>query len=97
MGESGKGARSLRRKQGRAVGAKEGSSYCSRHRRYHRADAGCELCVLEDTLLKQKGGGILRLQKCPDCGQVSLVWYQCSNRCECLNLACKLKFAENEL
>lgn len=86
-----------RRREKYLNSGKERSRYCSKHRRYYRSDVGCELCVYEESNLGRIGGNIERLQRCPECGEMSLLWLQCSNRCECLNLNCKLKFAENEL
>ena len=75
---------------------KEGSAYCCKHRRYYRPDVGCPICRYEDSMLSHKGRGIPRIEKCPVCGEMSLVWYQCSNRCECLNLECRLQQVEAE-
>ena len=75
---------------------KQESRYCASHRRYHRAGGVCELCVHEETARRNRGQDAPRLQKCPQCGEMSLLWYQCRNQCECLNLDCKLMYAEKD-
>ena len=55
---------------------------------------GCELCAYEEIVLKHKGDSIPKLQKCPQCGEISLLLHQCSNRFECLNFDCTLGDAE---
>jgi len=75
-------------------GQNTGSAYCSKHRRYYSLDTGCPICVYEELALGHKEEGTPRIQKCPVCGEMSLFWYQCSNRCECLNIDCKLRHAE---
>ena len=70
------------------------STYCLKHRRCYKADAGCPICAFEEGAAGGEGGVARRVQRCPVCGEMSLFWYQCSNRCECLNLDCKLKCAE---
>jgi len=76
-------------------GDKKRSAYCDAHSRYYRADAGCEICEFEETFIKQ-GKEIPRLQKCPQCGEVSLLLHHCSNRYECLNFNCTLGDMESE-
>ena len=68
--------------------------YCTRHKRYYRsAQGGCEMCRYEEAAAEYRGGDVPRLLRCPDCGQTSLIVYQCRNACECLNIDCKLQFA----
>ena len=71
-----------------------GSTYCAKHRRYYKADAVCPICIYEESPPGRKIEGITRIQKRPVCGEMSLFWYQCSNRHECLNIDCKLRYAE---
>ncbi len=75
-------------------GPNEGSPYCSQHRRYYSADAECMICRYEESTPRRSSQGMPRIQRCPVCGEMSLLWYQCSNQCECLNLDCKLRHAE---
>ena len=71
--------------------------YCSRHKRsYHSVQDGCELCRYEEAALRYRGGDGPRLLRCPDCGQMSLIVYQCRNSCECLNIDCKLQVAPDK-
>ena len=70
------------------------SAYCARHRRYDNANAVCPICVYEEYSPRRKIDNITRIQKCPVCGEMSLLWYQCSNQYECLNIDCKLRYAE---
>ena len=74
---------------------KKGSAYCAPHNRYYRADAGCEVCAFEESLIKQ-GKEIPRLQKCPRCGETTLLLHRCSNRYECLNFNCTVDDLESE-
>ena len=78
------------------VGSKQDSEYCASHRRYVRAGGPCELCVYEESIRRRNGGDTPRLQRCPECGEMSLLWYQCRNQCECQNLNCKLMYAEKD-
>ncbi|HEY48621.1 MAG TPA: hypothetical protein G4O13_01075 [Dehalococcoidia bacterium] len=75
-------------------GQDKGSRYCPKHRRYYGADASCPICKYKESAFKKRGINAPRVQKCPVCGEMSLFWYQCSNRFECLNIDCKLKQSE---
>ena len=74
----------------------ERSEYCASHRRYFKAGGGCELCTYEQEGQARRSVNAPRLQRCPVCGEVSLLWYQCRNHGECMNLDCKLADAEKD-
>ncbi|MBE0481792.1 MAG: hypothetical protein IBX68_12565 [Dehalococcoidia bacterium] len=85
----------MEKKSGWRSSKRDETVHCAAHRRYFSAGAGCPICAFERLHLRQNpAADIPRLQKCPVCGETTLFWYQCSNRCECLNVDCKLKLAE---
>lgn len=76
---------------------KEHLRYCSKHKRYYRADVGCQLCGYEKSGLRQKKEERPPLKRCLECGHVSLFWNKSSELYECLNAKCKRSFVEGEL
>lgn len=76
---------------------KQDLRYCSKHKRYYKADIGCQLCYLDRVDLEKKVSGTSRLQKCPNCAQKSLFWNRRYKRYECLDAKCRLTFMEAEL
>jgi len=67
------------------------SLYCKLHRRYYPHGTLCPLCNQgEPSNPSAETTPPHRIQKCPACGQMSLFWYQCASRGECLNLDCTL-------
>lgn len=76
---------------------KEGLRYCTKHKRYYRADIGCQLCGYEQSRLKGKENDMPSLQECPKCKRKSLFWNEYSKLYECLNQKCKCKFNETSL
>jgi len=71
--------------------------YCFKHKRYYRADFGCQLCVIEKLQPIQSIDAKSRLMKCPKCGKITLFWNEKDGTFECLNLKCKRLFTEKEL
>jgi hypothetical protein len=71
------------------------AAYCARHRRYYRAHSECPICRYERAM-ERANESVPRIRKCPVCSEMSLFYYQCSSRCECLNVSCKLAQAEAE-
>lgn len=62
---------------------KEGLRYCSKHKRYYRADVGCQICWLE----QHQGKPSPKLRQCPICEEMSL-FQTGDNLFECLNVKC---------
>ncbi|POZ58436.1 hypothetical protein C1O63_1483 [Dehalococcoides mccartyi] len=62
---------------------KEDLRYCSKHKRYYRADVGCQLCWMEE----HQGKPSPKLRECPVCHEMSL-FQTGDNLFECLNLKC---------
>ena len=62
---------------------KEGLRYCSKHKRYYRADIGCQLCWMEE----HQGKSSPKLRQCPVCQEMSLLQTG-DNLFECLNVKC---------
>ncbi len=62
---------------------KEGLRYCSKHKRYYRADIGCQLCWMEE----HPGKPSPKLRQCPICQKISL-FQTGENLFECLNIKC---------
>jgi len=71
--------------------------YCFKHKRYYRADFGCQLCVIEEFQPIQSTNDRSRLMKCPKCSKITLFWNEKEGTFECLNLKCKRVFTEKEL
>jgi len=69
---------------------KEGLRYCSKHKRYYRADIGCQLCWMEE----HPGKPSPKLRQCPICQQMSL-FQTGENLFECLNIRC-LKYQKTQ-
>jgi len=66
--------------------------YCIKHKRYYRAEFGCQLCAYEsierhNTSFPEHEEVIL--SKCPSCREESLFWVEQENRYECMNSRCK--------
>lgn len=74
------------------INDKEGLRYCEKHKRYYRADVGCQLCWLESSGADHKTKDAPALKKCPKCNQESIFWNPKDNLYECLNLSCKRKY-----
>ncbi|MFP3975563.1 MAG: hypothetical protein ACLFVK_05000 [Dehalococcoidia bacterium] len=70
--------------------------YCFRHKRYYKADVGCELCAAEQANKAREGAKSSSLDQCPDCGKYSLFWNERTRLYECLNPECKHNFTERE-
>jgi len=79
------------------AGDKEGLRYCVKHKRYYRADIGCQLCSYEALEHRGGEGGGTKLKECPRCGEPSLFWNEKTEFFECLNVKCKRKYTFNEL
>lgn len=79
------------------AGTKSDLRYCFRHKRYYRADFGCQLCVIEKFGPVHSTNRRSRLMKCPKCNKATLFWNQKEGTFECLNLKCKRVFTEEEL
>lgn len=62
---------------------KEELRYCSKHKRYYRADVGCQLCWMEEHQERRS----TKLRECPVCHEMSL-FQTGDNLFECLNLKC---------
>jgi len=77
------------------AGQKEGLRYCSRHKRYYKVEAGCQLCQFEKWGREQKKRA--PLQKCPDCQRNSLCWDKKGKLYVCLNPECGHTFTESKL
>lgn len=76
---------------------KEKLNYCIKHKRYYKADYGCQLCIFERLGTKRATHDRPRLQKCPECKRDSLFWNEKTELYECLNPKCKRRFTLNEL
>ena len=62
---------------------KEDLRYCSKHKRYYRAEVGCQICWMEE----HQGRTSPKLRECPICHEMSL-FQTGDNLFECLNLKC---------
>lgn len=76
---------------------KEGLRYCYKHKRYYRADFGCQLCLLEQPKEDLNTSETPELLDCPKCTQRSLFWNVYTQTYECLNIKCKSTFTEKQL
>ena len=76
---------------------KEDLRYCYKHKRYYRADVGCQLCAYERFVNTQKATEKPQLLECPACHQKSLFWNEQYDFYECLNLDCRQAFAKDEI
>ena len=63
-----------KREDERWAGHKEELRYCSEHKRYYRADVGCQLCGYEALRPEWGEAGSTKLKECPRCGEPSLFW-----------------------
>lgn len=76
---------------------REGLRYCYKHKRYYRADFGCQLCLLEQPKEDLNTGETPELLDCPKCTHRSLFWNVYTQTYECLNIKCKRIFTEKQL
>gem|GEM_PF-967177 len=86
-----------KREDERWLGQQSKLMYCYKHKRYYKADAGCQLCVYEKLGPRLKGQDGSRLEVCPVCRQTSLFWNNGNGLYECLNHKCKKTLTRDEL
>lgn len=81
------------------AGQKERLRYCAVHKRYYRADIGCQLCWEQHLRAKRRPEQPLapKLEKCPSCKRVSLCWNPWLLLYECLNVNCRKTFAQMQI
>ncbi|MBT9161229.1 MAG: hypothetical protein AAGB97_04530 [Dehalococcoidia bacterium] len=70
--------------------------YYYKHKRYYRADIGCQLCSYERFVTTREKREP-KLLECRDCHQRSLFWNERFGFYECLNVACRRAFAKDEI
>lgn len=70
------------------------SLYCKLHRLHYPDGTICPICPQSRLTGLSAKIPPHRIQRCPACGQMSLFWYQCASRGECLNLDCTLTARE---
>ena len=74
--------------------------YCYKHKRYYKADIGCQICFLEKLSTKDEiitNREEIALIKCPRCLEMSLFWTEQRNIYECMNIRCQWIFTKEEL
>jgi len=80
---------------------KEGDlKYCYKHKRYYKAEIGCQICYLEELNTGDKvkrDQQEIKLVKCPRCLEISLFWISQNDIYECMNKRCRLTFKKEEL